>query len=178
MERWERERILGEWGVRDGTARAQAERRALERDLEGSPLRGRPLPQRLRAFHLDPATYVTSLGGPLPWMERLRLIHEETAAHEERLAAAWRELADEAGADAAWFGRRWRLVANAWNFRALKELIERHNRNFPAEARLPMDPRTGDFALIGGESYRKPELDAAWVLERFPPDLPRAAAAA
>jgi hypothetical protein len=31
-----------------------------------------------------------------------------------------------------------------------------------------MDPRTGDYALVGGRPYRREPLDAAWVLERFP----------
>jgi len=33
------------------------------------------------------------------------------------------------------------------------------------------DVRTGDFALVNGKPYRRPALDAAWVLERFPPAL-------
>jgi hypothetical protein len=40
-----------------------------------------------------------------------------------------------------------------------------------------MDPRRGDFALVNGEDYRRPPLDAAWVLERFPAELDRARAA-
>ena len=32
-----------------------------------------------------------------------------------------------------------------------------------------MDPRTRDFVLVGGKPYRIRPLDAAWVLERFPP---------
>jgi hypothetical protein len=39
-----------------------------------------------------------------------------------------------------------------------------------------MDPRTGDFVKVDGKSYRRRSLDAAWVLERFPPVLERAAA--
>jgi hypothetical protein len=38
-----------------------------------------------------------------------------------------------------------------------------------------MDPRTGDFALVNGEDYRKRPLDAAWALERFPAELSAAA---
>ena len=43
-----------------------------------------------------------------------------------------------------------------------------HER-YPVERRLSMDPRTGDYALVNGRSYRRRPLDAAWVLERFPP---------
>ena len=176
MERWERERILGEWGVRDGTVRWQAERRALEEDLGGSPLRGQPLRRRYRNFRPDPAGYVTSLGGPLPYMTRLREIHELTRLHERELERAWLLLAEECRGNRRRFERRWRELAERWNFVAVNMLIEVHNRNFPVESRLPMDPRTGDFVLVAGQPYRKPLLDAEWVLERFPPELERAAA--
>jgi hypothetical protein len=171
VERRERERILGEWGVRDGTVRSQAERHALERDLEGSPYAGRPVRQRLRNFQLGADRYVAALGGPLPYMVRLRSIHAETAAHESLLAASWAALGAECGDDPEAFARRWREIAEAWAFNAVNELIEKHNRYYPAESRLPMDPRTGDFVLVGGEPYRRHSLDARWVLERFPPRL-------
>ncbi|MDX6449014.1 MAG: hypothetical protein QOD08_1477, partial [Gaiellaceae bacterium] len=38
----------------------------------------------------------------------------------------------------------------------------------PAEARLPMDPRTGDFVRLNGKPYRLEPLDSAWILRRFP----------
>jgi hypothetical protein len=31
-----------------------------------------------------------------------------------------------------------------------------------------MDPRTRDYVQVGGRSFRRPELGASWVLERFP----------
>jgi hypothetical protein len=176
MERWERERILGEWGVRDDTARGRIQRDALAQELAGSPLVGRPLRQRLRNFRAEADSYVASLGGPLPYMQRLRTIHDETEQHQKRLEAAWLALAEGCRGDADAFARRWTRVAERWSFAGVNELIERHNRYFPAEARLPMDPRTGDFALIDGKPYARRPLDAAWILERFPPALTRAAA--
>jgi len=50
----------------------------------------------------------------------------------------------------------------------VNELIRQHNLWYPAEAKLPMDPRTRDFVLVGGRPYRRRPLDASWVLERFP----------
>ena len=50
----------------------------------------------------------------------------------------------------------------------MNDLIDRHNRYYPIESRLPMDPRTRDYVKIGGRSYRREPLDAAWILERFP----------
>ncbi|MDQ3873941.1 MAG: hypothetical protein M3322_00095 [Actinomycetota bacterium] len=175
MERREREQILGEWGVRDPNPPEQAQVRRLEADLEGSPLHGKPLPHRLRNFRPAVDGYVASRGGPLPYMRRLREIEVETAAHEERLADAWRALARECRADASTFARRWRALAERWNFSEVNDLIERHNRWFPTEARLPMDPRTGDFVPISGKPYRRRPLDAEWVLRRFPPVVSAAA---
>ena len=72
------------------------------------------------------------------------------------LADAWRELAAEV--DGAEFERLWAYTAAGWSFAQVNELIDRHNRNFPAEARLPMDPRTRDFVKIGGKPYRRRPL--------------------
>ena len=53
----------------------------------------------------------------------------------------------------------------------MNDLIERHNRHYPAESRLPMNPRTGDFVLINGRPYTREPLDVAWILERFPGEV-------
>jgi len=108
-------------------------------------------------------------------MVRLREIHELTASHERRLAEEWARVAAECRGDEALFAHRWRTVAERWNFVEVNDLIDRHNRWFPLESRLPMDPRTGDFVLLDGRPYSRRPLDAAWVLERFPPVLARAA---
>ena len=175
MERWEREQILGEWGVRDPNPSEQAGVRRLAEDVEGSPLRGRPTRRRLRNFRPTVEGFVASQGGPLPYMQRLREIELEAEAHLERLAAVRRALADELPADPASFARRWREIAAGWNFTEVNDLIERHNRWYPVEARLAMDPRTGDFVRVNGEPYWLTPLGADWILERFPPEL-RAAA--
>lgn len=176
MDRKERERILGEWGVRDESLRERAERRLLERDLEGSPLLGRPLPRRMRNFRPAVDTYVVSLGGPPAYMRRLKAIELETEEHERRLREAWRSLAVECAGDREGFARRWRETAEGWSFDAVNDLIDRHNRWYPAEARLAMDPRSRDFVPVGGRPYRRRPLDAAWVLDRFPPRLDAALA--
>ena len=36
-----------------------------------------------------------------------------------------------------------------------------------------MNPRTGDYVLIHGRSYRRPELGREWVLEQFPASVAR-----
>jgi hypothetical protein len=175
MDRREREAIMRTGVSKADTPRDRAAQYALETDLEDSPLKGRPLQQRLRNFRPDSTTQLLSLGGPLAWMRRLREIELGLEDHERRLREMWVELSAECDGDAEVFGRRWREVAEAWTFYEVNDLIERHNRNFPAEARLPMNPRTGDFVEINGRPYRRDPIDAAWVLERFPLDIAAAA---
>lgn len=151
------EDLLGEWGVRDVTPQSQRERRHVEADREINPLVGRPLPRRIRAFRADAANYLAALGGSLPYMQRLNQIDAAVEAHERRLAEAYKEQREN-----------WRAVAERWDFADVNELIAKHNRWFPVEARLPMDPRTRDFVKVGGRSYRRDPLDAAWILARFP----------
>lgn len=115
--------------------------------------------------------YLAATRGPLPYMLRLREIEQRTAVHEEALASAWRLLAEECDGDSARFRRRWRAAARKAAFDEVNDLIERHNRWYPTESRLPMDPRRGDYVLVNGRDYTLPLLDAGWVLERYPPSL-------
>jgi hypothetical protein len=168
----DRKAILGEGGVREANTREVRERTVLERDLDGSPLLGRPLPRRLRNFRPSVELIVAAIGGPLPYMLRLREIEIQTEAHERALASKWRELAAECAGNPHAFAGRWRREAERWSFYSVNDLIDRHNRYYPAEARLPMDPPTRDFVLVNGERYERRPLDATWVLSRFPPRLP------
>jgi hypothetical protein len=170
VEKREREAILKQGVTRAETPRDRREREALEEDLLGNPLAGEPLRQRRRNFRPDADAQLTALGGPLAWMRRLRAIESGVKKHDERLAEARNELRAEVGEDQERFAREWRALAERWAFGDVNDLIERHNRHYPAESRLPMNPRTGDFVLINGRPYTRKPLDAAWILTRFPVD--------
>jgi hypothetical protein len=98
--------------------------------------------------------------GPPRWMERIAEIERGIARERRRLQAAYAHVPRE----------RWRAFAEAWPFEHVNELIRQHNEWFPIERRLPMNPRTGEYVLIHGRSYRREELDADWILEQFPAD--------
>ena len=165
--------IMGQGATQPETPLERRERELLEADLESSPVRGAPLSQRLRNFRPDPESAVRALDGPTVWMRRLRAIEDAVEQHERQLREAWHALADGVEKPGE-FAAAWRELADNWSFASVNELIERHNRNFPAEARLAMDPRTRDFVRINGRPYVREPLDARWILRRFPPD--RAAA--
>jgi hypothetical protein len=159
MARRRPEDVIGEWGVRDVTPASAVEREKLLDEVDLNPLTKLPLKRRIRRFRAEPDRYLASLGGPLPFMRRLRQIDDEIDALTIRLENAYAERTDD---DA------WRRTAERWDFGDVNELIERHNRWYPVEARLPMDPRTRDYVTIGGRSYRREPLDAQWILRRFP----------
>jgi hypothetical protein len=167
---------MGQGATRAETPQERHERETLEADLESSPVHGKPLRQRMRNFRPDAESGIRALGGPTAWMRRLRAIEEAVDQHERQLGQAWRTLADETE-DPAEFAAGWSEVAANWSFAEVNGLIERHNRNFPAEARLAMDPRTRDFVRINGRSYLREPFDADWILDRFPPDRDAAIAA-
>lgn len=154
------EDVIGEWGVRDVTPPSQQERARLEADRDLNPLHGTRLRRRYRNFMPDAGNYLAGLAGPPPYMQRLRQIEHATDEHAARLAAAYAEHHnDPAG---------WRALAERWDFGDVNELIEKHNRWYPTETRLAMDPRTRDYIRVGGRRYEREPLDAGWILSRFP----------
>ena len=92
------------------------------------------------------------------------------------LALIGSSLAIQARGDRPRFAARWRAHAAAFNFQPINELVDTHNRYFPAEANLPMDVKTLDYVSFAGGDYRRQPLDADWILRQFPPDLDAALA--
>jgi hypothetical protein len=176
VEKAERDLVFRQGVVLPETPRDRRERAALEEDLATMPQRGRRLAPRLLNFRPRADSYLAASRGPLAYMLRLHDIEARAAGHEAELVERWRALAEECDLDAERFAAAWRAAAAAVGFDEINDLVERHNRWYPIEARLPMDPRTGDFVLVNGRDYRLRPLDAAWVLERFPPLLERALA--
>ena len=154
--------------TRPETTRDRVEREALEEDVKGNPLRGEAVPRRLRNFRPDASAQLAALAGPVAWMRRLRAIEIEIEQHDEQLGELWRSLHAAYGDDEEGFAHEWERIAALWDFGEVNELIARHNRHYPAESRLPMNPRTGDFVLINGEPYTRRPLDTEWILARFP----------
>ena len=141
--------------------------RRIERSFEDTTVFGQPLSRRARQTRRSVEAYLKA--GVLPrYMERLREIERETADQLARLERAYRVLDAQCAGDRAKFSRLWKRRARAWRFERLNELIREHNEWYPIESQLPMDPRTKDYQRIRGRSYRREEIDADWVLARFP----------
>jgi hypothetical protein len=171
MTRAEREAIMRQGVTLPETPRERRQLAGLAEDLEDGPLVGRPLPLRLRNFRPGADHYISALNGPLAYMVRLRRIDALIEAAETALAEARAEAEADCAGDPRRFEEHWREAATTWDFAEVNDLIARHNRWYPVESRLPMDPARRDYALVNGADYRRAPLDADWVLERFPAEF-------
>jgi hypothetical protein len=157
--------------------RRNAAERFIADSLEDPRSAARPISERARQSQRSLEHYLKAGVRPR-WMDRLIEIESGTKRERRRLEEAYENLQAECGRDRARFARRWRAIAEAWSFEELNDLIRTHNEWYPVERDLPMDLRTRDYVLINGRSYRRRELDAAWILEQFPLSPSRTAPAA
>jgi hypothetical protein len=140
--------------------------RILAKAREGGP--GQPLSRRTRQTRRTLEAYLRAGFRPR-WMERVMEIDGAIAMEKRRLERAYRAHQEDCGHDATLFATRWSAHAHSCRFEALNDLIRQHNEWYPVERDLPMDPRTRDYVLVRGRSYRRTELGPEWVLEHFPP---------
>lgn len=111
-----------------------------------------------RNFTISTAEYLRALAaGPPAFARRLRRIEDL----ERAILAALREAEEKAPLDAAALPEE-----VAAKLARLNRLVEDHNRYYPIEAALPIDPRTGGL-LDWGEPWRPmPPFEAAALLAR------------
>ena len=102
------------------------------------------------------------------FIERARQFEDSTQRPRQRLARAYEWTRARHGDDPQRFAARWHAIAEGWRFDDVNELIDEHNRWYPAERRLPLNPRTGDYLTIGNRDWRRTPLDLAWILRQFP----------
>jgi hypothetical protein len=102
------------------------------------------------------------------FIERANQIESGMHRHRKRLERAYDWAREHHGQNPDEFARYWTELAETWRFDDLNDLIDEHNQWYPAERRLPMNPRTGDYMTIGNRDWRRRRLDAGWILEQFP----------
>jgi hypothetical protein len=121
----------------------------------------------------SPATVAAYLqAGVVPrFIERAREIEDGKRRHRARLERAYGWMREKHAGEPSRFAELWRAMAERWRFDDVNTLVDEHNKWYPAERRLPLNPRTGDYVTIGGRDWRRKPLDSAWVLEQFPAEL-------
>jgi len=93
--------------------------------------------------------------------ERAIEIEQRTASHRRRLAEAGAELREAYG-EGDLLAAALRRLARTWSLDDVNALIDEHNRWFPIERNLPLDPATGEYVPVLGRTYRLERLDAGW----------------
>lgn len=142
--------------------------RIVGRDLDEASGKGRPLSRSASRYRRSIEAYLKAGVRPR-WMERVAEVDAGIARERRRLEAAYRMLREETAGDPGLFARRWRRLAETWQFDGeLNELIAQHNEWYPIERDLPLNPRTGEYVRMAGRSFRRPVLGPEWVLEQFP----------
>src|SRR5262245_23793251 len=140
----------------------QDPRTAAERLIERSRIddtgAGRPLSERARQRQRSIEAFLRG-EARARYMQRAAEIDRAVRHHAEMLSRAYERPESR---------ERWREVAESWDFREVNRLIHEHNEWYPVERDLPMNPRTKDYVLVNGRSYRRDVLGPAWILERFP----------
>ncbi len=164
--------------MRRRSSNRQLQEEARVNEAPPTPARERNLSEHVPSslISLQDRVKALAVGGAPAWSRRLKRIHDLTQAATALLREQWHAQASAARGDRARFTAAWKRHAESHNFAEVNELIARHNRYFPAEANLPMDVKTLDYVSFGGGDYRRHALDAAWILDQFPPDLDAALA--
>ncbi len=93
----------------------------------------------IRNFSISTADYVRAAAGPPAYMRRKRHIEDLTASLGEAVAAAIAGAGGDVDAARRAAGES---VAIVKSLRELNRLIAAHNRYYPIEANLPLDPTT------------------------------------
>ena len=104
------------------------------------------------------------------FIERARQIEDGMRRHRHRLERAYDWVRTQHPDDPAAFAERWTEIARNWHFDDVNDLIDEHNQWYPAERRLPLNPRTGDYLTIGNRPWHRERLTAAWIFRQFPPE--------
>ncbi|WP_354699324.1 hypothetical protein DSM112329_05036 [Paraconexibacter sp. AEG42_29] len=144
----------------DGFQQTPAER-AVARALIDESGVGKPLSRRAMQRERSVETYLR--GSLMPrYMQRAAEIEQWTVVHAQALRAAYARLEEAHARDPEGLEAAWTQTVEGWNFSKVNLLIQQHNAWYPIERDLPMDPRTGDYVLVHGRSYRREELGPAW----------------
>lgn len=122
-----------------------------------------------RSLHSVSSVEAYLQAGAIPrFIERANQIESGIHRHRKRLERAYEWAVERHGQDPEELARYWRELAANWRFDDVNELIDEHNKWYPAERRLPLNPRTGDYLTIGNRDWRRQRLDSGWILDQFP----------
>lgn len=111
-------------------------------------------------FKISLDARVRAAAGVPAYMRRKRRIEDLEDALRQALDEVYQEALDEAQGDASQAREELLKTAREMDLNLLNDLIGRHNRYYPIEANLPVDPKTGKFLVLG--KVWVPETPRTW----------------
>jgi hypothetical protein len=120
-----------------------------------------------RNFTLGAEQRMRALAGPPAYARRKRLIEDLEEVMMRELREALAEAAPKGGGDEETVTAALYARAATFDLERLNDLIERHNRYYPAEANLPIHPRTGALLERGAPWSPLPMMTARLLIARF-----------
>lgn len=116
---------------------------------------GKPLKIPQVNFTIPLEKKIQALSGPPYFAVRARRIEHMTDQLIEKLTAKYSNMIEKFGSRPNVFARKWKELIEGWPLDRLNDLIEKHNKYFPIEANLPIDPRSE--ALMFGSAAWQPK---------------------
>jgi len=137
--------------------------------VNGSP--GAPLRLQSTPMPVDQTLQIGGLLGPPAWSLRLKRIEDGRAALMRTLETAWGQHARRYAGQPEEFARRWRAYIDALDLHPLNTLIEKHNKYYVIEARIPVAYPSGEYVIPMGIEYPQRSVSRAALLDEFPADV-------
>ncbi len=133
--------------------------------------KGKPLKIPQFNFTISLENKVKSMFGPPHYATRARRIEIITQRLIEDLTVEYDRMVAKLGDDSEGFTKQWQELIRSMELVEINDLIDKHNRYYPIEANLQIDPDSG-APLVGSVLWEPvPQITIEGLLDRFPADM-------
>ena len=136
-----------------------------DKDIIGKPLN---IPEVNFTIPLEKK--IQAVSGPPYYAIRARQIEQLTEHLMEDLTVQYRNMMDKFSDRPEIFASKWKESIKSVELDSLNDLIERHNKYYPIETNLPIDPRSGALMFGCARWEPKDKVTTDSLLQLFPVD--------
>ena len=130
--------------------------------------KGKPLSIPQFNFTISLEKKVQSMFGTPKYAARARRIENITQQLMEDLSCEYEHMTNQYGENPEIFAQKWKELIDSLELDEINQLIDKHNKYYPVEANLQIDPDTG-APLLGSSPWKPTEkITQAELLTLFP----------
>lgn len=131
-------------------------------------LKGKPLRVRQKNFSVPLADQVQSYYGAPEYALRASKIENAIDQLMDELSLEYTNMINKFSNKPEVFAQKWIEFIESLELNELNDLIEKHNKNYPLEANLNIDPHSGKY-LMGSTSWEEQEkITKDILIKKFP----------